>query len=755
MKKLKQDNNSSAKILSSAENLQESQQQFPKNPKRVQIIPPHLTEIREEKEAKEEIADDFEQKRGKDEEMGETEELLEEDSLEQKSTEERNEALRRKCFQNLLNSQHLLINSPSFNVPFIPGLTLLDNLLVNEPSKPLHPAINSAEITSSQMPSSEKFLATRILELRDALFHSSSYYQKIRISSLISIKSMIQNRRMSIQAIKFRLEEIIILYRIQLTKRYQLYQIQEKRKQSNNLSLSAGRRGIGGDDLIFLHSLENLHPNPLQLIIQPEHFPRVVNQSGLISKRKDHFQSKNIPTINPNRSPFENIWEGSEYKIQLLSSLKIKLIMKYSFELWKYSLYLKKLLTYSNDQIRSLQKKTLLKIAFQALLFNYFSNQYIELMSMKKSVRYQILKSYQNSFAQWKDLSISSFARRLRSSLKLSIQTFNQKLFYKYAPTVFNRIRVLQKRNILKRFSEDYSKRTNLFKTWKKWQQIFIEKHFIRLEIIQQYYQKDLQKSEDRQMNLEQNLRKTFSPSNLQFLLARHQGLVRKQYLEMLEKRKMSFPKSDSSDSSKAFETYLVNHNHLDETRRIQQQMKELTENVLFSKKLLPNSRFDKKSFLNSLSTEGEERNSFSIKNAFYDENRPKPSLEIEPNQPNLPFSFQSSPFQSHQLHSSVTQSSPTFQQLSKNLFTQKGPFSSFSQFLTLLFFLDLNFSSRFTSSLIAHSGEITSGNDNMTELDQILFQELTPELKSKLWKYLQKKRVRKFLLTVFFHKCC
>jgi hypothetical protein len=474
----------------------------------------------------------------------------------------------------------------------------------------------SMESRISESSSPEKLLSKKILELKNSIIYHTRYLHRIRLSSLQSMKTIVAARRASIQAIRNRIEQVQLLYRIQLTKRYQLQRLQSK--------------------TTVAHFIENTHPHPSQLIIQPEHFHRLPSNSGLPSRRPNQPKNKQSSqkSLSKHESLITNLWEGSEYKIQLLSSLLKKLTLKFVIELWKYLVYIKKLLNSGNAKIQELQSKFLSKLTYQSLLYNLYTNQYIAMNSEKRIQRFLRKEKPKKYFMVWWERSFPRKGKNSKyySKLLLKSKKFHgRKLLSRYFPQLQQQVCIIQRKEILKQFSLGYSQKTISFFFFKKWQEEFMKRNLLKLEILQQYYDKSILSSEEinelRRKEgdpssegslLEKKLSHYFQVNHLQKLIHFQHQLILKKYVQLIPSR---IREEDDDDDEPQLETktteeknilksYLEDYNEKEYYEFIQEEMKKMIGTVMISKRLLPQQRFngtdrnDNFSYLETVSSE-------------------------------------------------------------------------------------------------------------------------------------------------------
>jgi hypothetical protein len=455
----------------------------------------------------------------------------------------------------------------------------------------------SMESTISESSSPEKLLSKKILELKNSIIYHTRYLHRIRLSSLQSMKTVVSARRASIQAIRNRIEQVQLLYRIQLTKRYQLQRLQSKTTVS--------------------HFIENTHPHPSQLIIQPEHFHRLPSNSGLPSRRPNQPKNKQSSqkSLSKHESLITNLWEGSEYKIQLLSSLLKKLTLKFVIEIWKYLVYMKKLLNSGNAKIRELQSKFLSKLTYQSLLYNLYINQYIAIISEKRIQRFLHKEKPKKYFMLWWERSFPRKGKNSKYYSKLLFQSkkfHGRKLLSRYFPQLQQQVSIIKRKEILKQFSLDYSRKTISFLFFKKWQEEFMKRNLLKLEILQQYYDKSILSSEEinelRRKEgdpssegslLEKKLSNYFQVSHLQKLIHFQHQLILKKYLQLIPSRIKEVDDEETEVETKTTEeknilkSYLEDYNEKEYFEFIQEEMKKMIGKVMISKRLLPQQRFN------------------------------------------------------------------------------------------------------------------------------------------------------------------
>lgn len=523
----------------------------------------------------------------------------------------------------------------------------------------------------ANIPKTENELEKFLMQQQQVISHLSQSYLHIRSSSLRGIKPAVQAKQHSILAIRHRLEEIHLLYRISLAKRYQLHRqyYQSKSNSFEDVHLSSSPLDY-----------RMIHWNVKQILIQPEHFPRITNTSGLYSLRRtqsptsqppstarkhpwidytvinnstattsraksvdrrrasassvrfsssispDHnrgerVDQRNVKPLNKrDQATIQGLWEGSEYKIQLLVSLYKKLLIKLAWEYWSYLIIVKRLLKLHHNNVKRLQFTTIRQLSFTSLIYSAFTNIFIQLSSERRARQYLTKKNATGALVLWHEKTEQGKRWKRSFLFPIAIKSHHRHLVKKCMSVFKDRVFIYErKKRLLKQFSREYSSTSLLLLMWKRWQGIFLQRHSLRVEIMQRYHSKrlnnplrDAERSSmwsskegllhllhytqhnicKKYSNAMQMILKTRERPRNEFFLGSNQEDKGEKHLkdkdteENGEEERINKSSSITSD-------YLKDYERKRQYEIIQEEMRKMMIEVMQSKAMLPHSRFD------------------------------------------------------------------------------------------------------------------------------------------------------------------
>eukprot|EP01032_Pedospumella_encystans_P011899 gene11899-13802_t len=288
-------------------------------------------------------------------------------------------------------------------------------------------------------------------------------WQKMQLASMMLAKSMSRASLDDVAKLNHRWQEVSVLCQIQLVKR-------ESLKYNTELQRT------------FQHgTVDNL--NIKRKIVRPEHFERGTPHSLKPTKptSKMHFSKT---TAKPVLNPIQNVtspWEGSQFKYELLCSLRAKLIKKLVLAAFK---------CYKQMQLNNRQCiatchrskfRRLMQLCFSALLLEALSAKYIvfaaNVNTRKLITRKYLLPSLHSlqRFAH-KVQHITMLYRRSEAQYRRNKRCAGYRLLLWHA-------QYMQRSRVYTKWAHQRTAKQTVLKAFSAWIGSFIEKNKLRQQI--------------------------------------------------------------------------------------------------------------------------------------------------------------------------------------------------------------------------------------------------------------------------------
>ncbi len=199
--------------------------------------------------------------------------------------------------------------------------------------------------------------------------------------------------------------------------------------------------------------------------------------------RPEHFKRRNPNYIHEsNKNSYQlSIWDGSDFKLSLLISLRQKLILKMIFQSLRYNAV--NIITRRTmaSSFTNIKHKKILQLCFYAILFEAYSGRYIYYCSMRKIDSYLSRKLVSPAMQQ--------FHYYRRNSLRFQLANHRSIRFYKHRKfeIAFNQLYtntiVIIKRRLMRKWSYRHVVFMRAHRAMKSWRLAFVKRFLLKMTL--------------------------------------------------------------------------------------------------------------------------------------------------------------------------------------------------------------------------------------------------------------------------------
>ena len=339
-------------------------------------------------------------------------------------------------------------------------------------------------------------LKRSIVEIIESIRKDTIIMGKLNLTAMDANKITTQAAQDEIRGIQYRISEVDLLWKVQVIKREAImYNVELKRTYyigSKNLrptlSTSTTVSGTGGTGrsrtsntnrpTSAIRTLESEYKadrlKARDLLLRPEHFER-----GITSSRR---QTGPVHVIAPSQT---SPWDGTQYKLQLIQSLREKLFKKLVFH--AFALYAQRIRTIvqTSLSVQRLRSKTLLSLCLRSIQMEALCTRYIIFASEVACRRLLRSKWLRPALANFKLQKISREVQHLQERKALSLH--QQQLSRRGLQLLMWNADYCSNHRVYRLWSDQRKYQHALARGFLAWVQVFVKRNEYRVRMRHRY----------------------------------------------------------------------------------------------------------------------------------------------------------------------------------------------------------------------------------------------------------------------------